>query len=194
MRNSHSNLLTRWEISLFSHLPQTNFSGASRFFPYEPRSIPRGWWNDPISVLLASFFTFASKRNSNSRNWRILPSFFFLFPFKRIGDNRRTIIGSMQSHSSIRSSSLSPLLLCRSVPFSSFLSRRKATSTCYVRAPVGAHPQGFIRRRSRGCNRCSLSWDTRSYVTISLSFPSPVPFSYDVLTSWKRRAATLFAP
>lgn len=192
MRNSHSNLLTRWEISLFSHLPQTNFSGASRFFPYDRFHEDDGTIRYPCYLRVFLLSQVSEIRILATDGY--YPPFFFLFPFKRIGDNRRTIIGSMQSHSSIRSSSLSPLLLRRSVPFSSFLSRRKATSTCYVRAPVGAHPQGFIRRRSRGCNRCSLSWDTRSYVTISLSFPSPVPFSYDVLTSWKRRAATLFAP
>lgn len=69
----------------------------------------------------------------------ITPLFFlFLFSFSlffppqpdmAVGDNRCTIIGSMQSRGSIRSSSLSPFLLCRSVPFSSFLSRHKATST-----------------------------------------------------------------
>ena len=40
----------------------------------------------------------------------------------------------------------------------------------------------FISHRSRGCTHCSLSWDTRSHVTILLSrstskfrFPPPLP-------------------
>lgn len=104
-------------------------------------------------------------------------SFFFLSTGH--GDNRCTIIGSMQSHN------FDPILFPFSLVVAPFPSVFVLPLSRQPRRPVGAHPRGFIRRRSRGCNRVAPFHETRrSYVTISLSFLWP---RFRFLTSFSRR-------
>lgn len=74
-----------------------------------------------------------------------------------------------------------------SSPFRHYRSVFVLTSPkCLVTAPrnnvhayIQTHTNGtsleFISHRSRGCTHCSLSWDTRSHVTISVKFRFPPP-------------------
>lgn len=105
-------------------------------------------------------------------------SFSFFFLSTGHGDNRCTIIGSMQSHN------FDPILFPFYLVVAPFPSVFVLPLSRQPRRPVGAHPRGFIRRRSRGCNRVAPFHETRrSYVTISLSFLWP---RFRFLTSFSR--------